>query len=217
VSVAGQNNAQLANTAVTVQVAETETGPALASVDLPLARRDGPVRTFGGLVRLGLIPPGQYVARAVVTAPGYAETRVTRAFRFAPSLTLPPVTDPAADLAPPPSVDEEVLPPPPPRIAVRLPRFDPATVLDRRVVDAFLSSLEFMYPPSPEAAPVLARARQGEYEAPVPNRETPPGDEVVFAFVRGLGELEKQRYTQATAWFQGGRGDGTAGARARAG
>jgi len=201
VSVAGQNNAQLANTSVTVQVAESESGPPVTSVELPLARRDGSVRTFGGLVRMGLLPPGEYVARAVVTTPGQADTRVLKTFRFAPSLTPPPVAETAAAAAPP-SVDEEVLPPPPPRIAVRLPRFDPASVLSPPVVEAFLSSLEFIYPPSPDAARVIERARRGEFDAPEPGRGMSPSDEATFAFVRGLGELEKKRYAQATAWFQ---------------
>ncbi len=201
-SVAGQNNAQLANTSVSVQVAESETAPAISTIALPLALREGAVRTFGGMVRLGLLPPGQYLARAIVTTPGQAETRVTRTFRYAPpATTLPPAraadTEPAAA-----SVDEEVLPPPPPRIAVRLPRFDPGSVLAPPVVDAFLTSLEAMYPPSPDAEQVFARARQGVFEAPEPGHNTPPGDEAAFAFVRGLGEMQKQRYPQATSWFQ---------------
>ncbi len=202
ISIAGQNNAQLANTAVTLQVAESAQGPPLTSVELPLAVRDGALRTFGGVVRLGLLPPGQYVAHALISTPGQPETRVTRAFRFAPVTTLPPVT--ANDTAPAParSVDEEVPPPPPPRIAVRIPRFDAATVLEPKVVGAFLDSLEFMYPPSPEAAEILARAREGHYEAPEPRSDASPGDGATFAFVRGLGELKKQRYAQAQAWFQ---------------
>jgi len=201
-SVAGQNNAQLANTSVSVQVAETETGPPITTIELPLARREGDLRTFGGLVRLGLLPPGQYIARAIIAMPGQAETRVMKAFRFAPpATTLPPAKATDAELAPT-SVDDEVPPPPPPRIAVRLPRFDPGTVLAGPVVDAFLTSLEAMYPPSAEAARVFARARQGTFEAPEPGRDTPPADEAAFAFVRGLGEMQQRRYPQATAWFQ---------------
>jgi len=202
VSVAGQNNAQLANTAVTLQVSESDQGPPLTSVDLPLALRDGAVRTFGGVVRLGLLPPGQYVARALISAPGQPETRVTRAFRFAPITTLPPRPTEDTSPEPPRSVDEEVPPPPPPRIAVRIPRFDAATVLEPGVVGAFLDSLALMYPPSPEAAKILARAREGHYEAPEPRGDAPEGDEATFAFVRGLGELKKERYAQAQAWFQ---------------
>jgi hypothetical protein len=200
-SVVGQSNAQLANTSVTVQVAESTLGPALTAIELPLAVRDGSLRTFGGLVRLGLLPPGQYVARAVVSAPGQPETRVMRAFRYAPSLLPPPAKDPTAE-ATPPSVDEEVLPPPPPRIAVRLPRFNPSSVLQPEIVEAFLGSLEAIYPPSPQAASVLAAAREGRFEAPEPKDSMSVGDEATFAFVRGLEELRKQRYAQATAWFQ---------------
>lgn len=202
ISIAGQNDAQLANTAVTLQVAENEQGPPLTSVELPLAVRDGALRTFGGVVRLGLLPPGQYVARALISAPGQPETRVTRAFRFAPLTTLPPTIADDTAPEPPRNVDEEVPPPPPPRIAVRIPRFDAATVLKPEVVGAFLDSLEFMYPPSPDAARILARAREGHYEAPEPRSDAPAGDGATFAFVRGLGELEKERYAQAQAWFQ---------------
>jgi VWFA-related protein len=200
-SVVGQNNAQLANTAVTVQIAESATGPPLTSIELPLALRDGLLRTFGGMVRLGLLPPGQYIARAVVTAPGHPETRVLRSFKYAPSL-LPPPSNTANGNATPASVDDEVPPPPPPRIAVRLPRFNPSTVLQPDVVHAFLDSLETMYPPSSAAATVLAKARDGTFEAPEPKDNMSAGDEATFAFVRGLGELQKQRYPQATAWFQ---------------
>lgn len=200
VSVIGQSNALLANTAVTVQVAESSAGPALTSIELPLASREGSHRTFGGMVRLGLLPPGEYVARALVTAPGQSETRVLRTFRYAPSLLPPEPKDPTA--AVPPSVDEEVLPPPPPRIAVRLPRFNPSTVLEPAIVDAFLGSLEAMYPPSPAAAEVLARAHEGRFEAPEPRDNMTAADEATFAFVRGLNELQQRRYLQATAWFQ---------------
>lgn len=202
ISIAGQNDAQLANTAVTLQVAENELGPPLTSVELPLAVRDGALRTFGGVVRLGLLPPGQYVARALISAPGQPETRVTRRFRFAPLTTLPPATVDDTAPEPPRNVDEEVPPPPPPRIAVRIPRFDAATVLKPEVVGAFLDSLEFMYPPSPDAARILARAREGHYEAPEPRSDATAGDGATFAFVRGLGELKKERYAQAQAWFQ---------------
>ncbi|HVG86337.1 MAG TPA: VWA domain-containing protein [Vicinamibacterales bacterium] len=199
-SVVGQSNGQLANTAVTVQVAESLTGPALTSIELPLALREGSLRTFGGMVRLGLLPPGEYVARAVITAPGQSETRVLRSFRYAPSLLPPEPRDPTVAL--PLSVDEEVLPPPPPRIAVRLPRFNPSTVLEPEIVDAFLGSLEAIYPPSPDAQAVLTKAREGRFEAPEPKDSMPAADEATFAFVRGLSELQKQRYAQATAWFQ---------------
>jgi hypothetical protein len=201
-SVIGQNNAQLANTSVSVQVAEDATAPPISTIELPLALREGNMRTFGGMVRLGLLPPGQYIARAIVATPGQAETRMMKTFRYAPPAdTLLPPRAPESEPTPA-SVDEEVLPPPPPRIAVRLPRFDPGTVLTPPVVDAFLSSLEAMYPPSPEAEKVFARARQGQFEAPEPGRDTPPADEAAFAFVRGLGEMQKRRYPQATAWFQ---------------
>lgn len=200
VAVAGESNALLANTAVTVQVAESTSGPALTSVVLPLAHREGGHRTFGGIVRLGLLPPGQYIARALVTAPGQPETRVLRTFRYAPSLLPPEPKDPTAER--PTSVDDEVLPPPPPRIAVRLPRFNPSSVLEPEVLDAFLGSLEMLYPPSPDAAEVLAKAREGRFDAPEPRETMSAADEATFAFVRGLNELQKQRYLQATAWFQ---------------
>lgn len=199
-SVRGRRDAQLASTTVTVQVAESEEGPPVTSVELPLARREASMRTFGGLVPMGLLPPGPYVARAVIATPGQPETRRTKPFRFAPLVSPAPVEADAAT-APPP-VDEELPPPPPPRIAVRLPHFDAASVLAPPVIDAFLTSLALMYPPSPEAAAVIARARLGRFDAPEPPRGAAPADEATFAFVRGIGEFERKRYAQATAWFQ---------------
>ncbi len=203
ISVAGQGSAQLANTTVTLQISETDAGPPLTSVTLPLARRDASLRTFAGLVRLGLLPPGQYVARALVSTPGQPDTRVTRSFSYAPVATLPerPETTTASETAAP-SVDEEVPPPPPPRIAVRRRGFDPSSVLTPKVVNAFLSSLETMYPPSTEAAAVLARARDGEFDAPEPGKGASPEDDAVLAFVRGLKEMEEKRYARAISWFQ---------------
>jgi len=201
VNVVGQNNAQLANTAVTVQIVESPQGPPLTSIDLPLAVREGSMRTFGGSARLSLLPPGQYIARAVISAPGHPDTNLTRTFKYAPSLTPTPSNSTTTEAAPV-SVDDEVPPPPPPRIAIRLPRFNPSTVLQPEVVHAFLDSLETMYPPSSQASAVLAQAREGNFEAPEPKDNMSAGDEATFAFVRGLGELQKQRYPQATAWFQ---------------
>ena len=47
----------------------SETGPPISTIELPLAVREAGLRTFGGMVRLGLLPPGQYVARAVIATP----------------------------------------------------------------------------------------------------------------------------------------------------
>lgn len=200
VAVAGSSSTQLTNTAVALEIVEREDGPPLASVNLPLARRDDTLRTFSGSVRLGLIPPGQYLARAVITAPGAPETRVARVFHYSP-IDAGAVKDPTEE-APPLSVDDEVPPPPPPRIAVRLPRFDAATVLAAPVVHAFLDSLEAIHEPSDAARAVLERAREGRYDAPEPNRNMSAGDETTFAFVRGLASMQKQQYAQAHAWFQ---------------
>ncbi|MCC7126751.1 MAG: VWA domain-containing protein [Acidobacteria bacterium] len=203
VSVTGQSSAQLSNTTVTLQIAESDASPPLTSVPLPLAVRESSLRTFAGLVRLNLLPPGSYVARAVVSTPGQPDTRVTRTFSYAPVEALParPDTTASSDIAGP-SVDEEVPPPPPPRIAVRRRGFDPTSVLTPKVVNAFLSSLETMYPPSAESAAVIARARDGEFDAPEPGKGAVPEDDAVLAFVRGLKEMEEKRYARAISWFQ---------------
>jgi hypothetical protein len=168
-------------------------------------RRQGSVHTFATTMRLGLLPPGEYVARAVVSGGPKGEVRAVRAFSLAP-VAAPPAAaaepDPSLPVNPIEAPEDAFIPPPPPRINVSLPAFDPSGVLKPDVVNAFLDELEDAHPGSPAAAAVITSAREGKYSAPEPNKSIPAEDELSYAFVRGLAALQQQKYAQAQAWFQ---------------
>lgn len=189
----------LGRTKVTVQIADGENGNALVNMDARQASRGVGQRAFAARLNLSVLPPGEYVARAIITAPGQPETRQVRAFRLAPLMMAS--DEPPVDLSVPLDPDA----PPAPLAALKIfapvPRFSLDTVLVPAVVRPFLDGLADLHPPSPLVEEVVERARHGNYAAPTETGAT-PDDELVLAFVRGLHALQKNEMPQATAWFQ---------------
>jgi VWFA-related protein len=188
----------LSKTKVTLQISDAENGNALVNVEAKQASR-GNVRAFAAQMRLGVLPPGEYVARAIIAAPGQPEMRLTRAFM------LSPVAD---NTAPPPDLGVPLDPDAPPapiaasKILAPVPRFSPRSILVPEVVMPFLEGLADMHPPTtPEVEAVIEKAKQGNYDAPA-DRGASDDDELNLAFVRGLGALSKGEVAQAAAWFQ---------------
>ena len=184
---------------VTVQIADGENGNALVHVDARQASRGDGQRAFAARLNLSVLPPGEYVARAVITAPGQPETRQTRAFRLAPRVTSS--NEPRIDRSVPLDPDA----PPAPLAAVKIfapvPRFVLDTVIVPAVVRPFLDGLVDLHPPSAVVEEIVERARNGSYAAPMETGST-PDDEIVLTFVRGLHALQKNEIPQAAAWFQ---------------
>jgi len=80
----GSDGDRVSKSRVTLQIAESESSPALVTAEAqPIPRTKGQ-RAFAALLRLGVLPPGEYVARAVVKVPGQPDALVTRSFRLAP-------------------------------------------------------------------------------------------------------------------------------------
>jgi len=193
----GGDQALLGKTKVTLQISDAENGQALVNVEAKQAAR-GNVRAFAAQMRLGVLPPGEYTARAIIAAPGQPEMRLTRAF------LLSPVAEPSE---PPPDLGVPLDPDAPPapiaasKILAPVPRFQSRTILIPSVVLPFLEGLADLHPPSPEVEAVIEKAKSGNYDAP-PDRGTTADDELNLAFVRGLGALSKGEVAQAAAWFQ---------------
>ncbi len=198
IEMTGADQALLGRAKVMVQIADGESGSALVNVEARQARRGAGMRAFAARLNLGVLPPGEYVARAIVTAPGQPETRVTRAFRLDPVRAgdVPPV-----DLRVPLDPDAPPVPLAAVRIYAPVPRFVTDTVLVPNVVRPFLDGLEDLHPPSPAVQAILEQARTGDFAAPAEPGAT-PDDEVSLAFIRGLGALQRGEMPQATAWFQ---------------
>jgi VWFA-related protein len=195
IELVGSNSDRVSKSRVTVQIAESESSPALVSVDAQPIPRTKDQRAFAALLRLGVLPPGEYVARAVVKVPGQPDALVTRSFRLAP-VALPTDDSPIAARV---SVDDAPAPLPMAKVAAPVARFAIEDVLQPAVVRSFLDFLQREHPVSAAHDRIVQRARDGVYV------ETPaavPQDEVTLAFIRGLAQLEKKQYAQAAAWFQ---------------
>ncbi|MGE3275007.1 MAG: VWA domain-containing protein [Vicinamibacterales bacterium] len=200
----GKDPRELEGARVRIEVSETPDGPALVSATTGRAQRDDPTRrAYGGTLRLGLLPPGEYFARAVISAPGQKATTVLRPFRLTEVAAR---TAEAGEGAPLPNPDldpDAALPPPPPtRILAPVPSFVPGFVVRPDVVRPFLDGLVALHPPSHDLDGVIEKARVGTYDAPEPEMRTPEADRAMLTFIRGLEALEKNRVAQARAWFQ---------------
>jgi VWFA-related protein len=191
----GSDAERVSKSRVTVQIAESDSAPALVTAEAqPIPRTKGQ-RAFAALLRLGVLPPGEYVARAVVKVPGQPDTLVTRSFRLAP-IAVPTDDSPIATRV---TADDAPAPLPIAKVAAPVARFAIEDVLRPAVVGSFLDFLQREHPVSAAHQSVVQQAREGVYvEVPA----SAPQDEITLAFIRGLARLEKKQYTQAAAWFQ---------------
>ncbi len=122
---AGADGGRLAATRVAVEVAESERSPALVRADAESVTRSAGQRGFVATLELGILPPGEYVARAVVALPGHPEAQVTRSFRLAPVAAATDASPIAARI----EGDEAPAPLPLARIVAPVTRFAVADVL----------------------------------------------------------------------------------------
>ena len=194
----GADPKRLAESRVSVQIAESEQGPALVTVPAQAIPRVTGQRSFVASLKLGVLPPGEYVARAVVTFPGQADAHVTRSFRLAPVASAADASPIALRVA----GDEAPAPLPIARIVAPVTKFVVDDVLAPAVVRGFLDDLQQSHPVSAASAPIVQQARNGTYLSAPPDSRTPDGDEPTLSFIRGLAQLQKKQYAQAAAWFQ---------------
>lgn len=197
IELTGSDQGLLGKTKVTLQISDAENGNPLVNVEARQVQR-GNVRAFAAQMRLGVLPPGEYVARALVQPPGQPEMRLTRAFMLNP---IPDAPEPVADVRVPLDPDAPPAPIAASKIIAPVPRFSARTVLVPEVVQPFLEGLADMHPPSPEVLGIVEKAMSGTYDAPT-DRGGSPDDELNLAFVRGLSSLSKGEVAQAAAWFQ---------------
>jgi VWFA-related protein len=193
----GTDQAMLGKTKVTLQISDAENGNALVNVEAKQVAR-GNVRAFAAQMRLGVLPPGEYVARAIIAPPGAPEMRLTRPFMLSP---VADTSEPPPDLGVPLDPDAPPAPVAASKILAPVPRFSARTILIPEVVQPFLEGLSDMHPPSPQVEAVIEKAKTGTYDAPA-DRGATPDDELNLAFVRGLSAFSKGENAQAAAWFQ---------------
>ena len=154
-------------------------------------------RTHEGSVSLALLPPGEYVARAVVSTDGRKIGQVTRPFRVGRLAAAPPKTKPAGPSRTMLSRSAAVA------IASRTERFDRASVLTPQVVGYFVDRLDVGARGEANPAPVEEHARAGRFDEAVQSLGT-PGTSVPAAFLSGLSLYAKAKgdFEPAAARFR---------------
>jgi VWFA-related protein len=194
----GDDGDRLSKSQVSVQIAESETSAALVTAAAtPIPRAPGQ-RSYAALLKLGVLPPGDYVARAVVKVPGQPDAVVSRSFRLAPVASATDESPIGARV----TADEAPAPLPIARVAAPVAKFAVDEVLKPEVVRPFLDFLQREHPVSGANAAIVQQAREGKYVAPPADGKGAPADEVTLAFIRGLAQMEKKQYAQAAGWFQ---------------
>jgi VWFA-related protein len=170
---------------VALEISEKDGGPALLSVPMP-SSGDGERRASQVTLGLSILPPGDYVARAVVSVDGKKVAGLSRPFR------LPPTSRAAAG-----EVEGQRT-----GLAGAVARFDVRRTLAPDVVGHFLDRLVALTsgPVSPEVKAAIAQARSGDV-AKVGDRLGAREDARV-AFLRGLGLLARNQVPGAATQFR---------------
>jgi VWFA-related protein len=179
----GDAEAQLDQASVTFEVAESEEGRAIESAPgrVQPASADAPGRrTVEGAVTTSLLPPGDYVARAVVYVDGRKAASLTRPFHISASAPA------AASGARPSAVARPTIP-----FTSRIDAFERSSVLTPQVVGFFFDRANIG-----AAAAAIADAKAGRFEAASEaSSNTAGGNGLAAAFLKGLalysrGDLE---------------------------
>ena len=183
----------LGSTAVTLEVAENEEGRALDSAPAEFTRgEDSPGRRAAeGSVPIALLPPGDYVARAVIMVGGRKAGTVTRPFRIARAAAT--VTSPGASA---PAIRKAGTIP----FSSRIDRFERSAVLTPQVVGFFLDRMSTGA--AGTSASAADHARAGRFDAAADALEGGTTNPLAAAFLHGLALYAKGDLEAAAVKFR---------------
>jgi VWFA-related protein len=172
-------------TSVTFELAEREDSRPIESVrGLVVPSAPGATaRAIQASIPIGLLPPGDYVARAVVTSGGQTVGMASRPFRVARAV----VTDARAGRAP------LILP-------ARLDKFDRQAVLSPDVVGFFLDRMKARQARASGAA--LDHARNGRFDVLLGAAAPGENDALASAFLAGLALYARGDLVAAMGQFR---------------
>ncbi len=181
-----KDTALFAGATVRIEVATEANAPALASADAVIGPTKYPTRRIGeGRVAMMDLPPGDYVARAVVMLNGRQVGRLLREFRFDPGSAA--IGGAASSFAP------------------AVAAFDRAVVLRPEVVGPFVTRVEsaaVAESESPAVQAAFAAAREGRLgELPDLLKSSATGG-AATTFLRGLGLFARGDLEPAAAEFR---------------
>jgi VWFA-related protein len=186
---------RLRQTSVSFEVAPDEKSPALLSISSKLQETKQADRSVAeGSIPLGLLPPGEYLARAVVSFSGRAVTEVFHPVRVARTVSAlaagvnRPAGSPTLVI-----VDTSAVEP-----------FRPELVLEAPTVSHFLDRLVKLSatPPSANVSKAIDEARAGRFDAAVDALKGAGQGDLGATFVRGLALLSRGKPKLAEAMDQ---------------
>lgn len=185
----------LQNAKVTLEVADQESGPVLASAPAALGSTGSPQgRVVRAIVPLGALPPGRYVARAIITMAGRNVGTLARPFHIPPGARARAGASAGA-------MAEAAAP----AMAVSFTpsRFQREQATAPEVMGAFFEALDRARPSfaASPAKSAIARARAGRLEGTA-RRAFEAGDQLAAAYLGGLEFLAKNSLDQAANQFQ---------------
>jgi hypothetical protein len=183
---------QVNDARVVFEVAETAGGNALVSERGRFAKGDGRGRPSIAMLDVGVLPPGSYVARAVVTVSGRPPITSTRPFEIAPRKRRDTRTAAASGEARSTPVASRMRPP--------IPPFKTQDVLAPAVVNPFVDYVMEHYLPSPAARQALESIKAGDI-ANATKGDRQVGD-LGLSFAQGLSMLAANRPAEADAYFR---------------
>ena len=188
---------QLTNATVVIEIAHSEAGGAIASAPARLQAAEsagGRRRIVEAGLPIGLLPQGEYVARAVISVSGRKVGQVIRPFRM--SRAGPVVGVRAGSTAP-------LKPAAPIAFASRMDAFDKSAVLTPQVLSFFLERLSATAAANAAALrPALESARAGKLDDAVQALKGTGDDGLAAVFLKGLLSLSSGDLTGAEARFR---------------
>jgi len=185
---------QLKNATVVIEVAQTETARALDSTPARFQLQGDRRRVAEAGVPIALLPPGDYVARAVVMVSGKKVGQVARPFR---------VTRPAATIASPGAGTVPMRAAAPIAFTSKIDAFDKSSVLGPQVVGFFLDRLSAAAASSAATVrPAVDSVRAGKFDEAMDALKSTPDDQLAAVFLKGLVLFHRGDLNGAAAKFR---------------
>jgi VWFA-related protein len=189
----------LKNATVIFEVAENEEARAIDGAVgkvQPSSAEQPDRRAIEGTVPTALLPPGDYVARAVINADGRRVGQVARPFRVGRPVAATKPTAPATTMGLRSSSRAAPI-----QFMSRTEKFDRGSVLTPQVVGYFMGRLDFAARGEPNAAPAIDHAKAGNFEAALQALNTRSGT-LPSAFLSGLAHFARGELEPAAAKFR---------------
>jgi VWFA-related protein len=185
----------LARASVVFEVAASDDGRAIESapgrIQPPAAEAPGR-RTVEGAVPIALLPPGDYVARAVVSLDGRKAATMTRPFRVSSSAASASAAGAGTG---PNAVARSAVP-----FASRIDAFERSAVLAPEVVGFFLDRMKVG---AGGAASAIAEAKAGRFDAAAEaSPKIAESDRLVSVFLSGLALYARGQLEAAAVQFR---------------